>query len=196
MFPQPPFPVRANFGNTADEEDDLAFAPGQRITVDEVLDTEWFHGYYVDTESGNHLDGIFPISYVEVEKPPSRPTKAHHPKSTGVATPVATPTPSAAPAAVPAATGTSNSQSEDTSIKSALASNEVKSTPSASSVQPATSVPAAPSAHSTINRFKEEQEDEDDWDDNEDDWDQEEKKISFGKPKTNVPPELEAQVAA
>lgn len=54
-------------------DDDLPFSPGQRLTVDEVLDEDWYHGHYVDSQTDKRLEGVFPVNYVEIELPPSRP---------------------------------------------------------------------------------------------------------------------------
>lgn len=74
-MPSAPFSVRALYEYKAEMDDDLPFSPGQRLSVDEVLDEDWYHGHYVDTRTDKRLEGIFPVNYVEVELPPSRPQR-------------------------------------------------------------------------------------------------------------------------
>lgn len=57
------FTVRAQYNYEAEQPDDLEFVAGQILTVDQVLDSAWYHGYYDDPHKGR-LYGVFPITYV------------------------------------------------------------------------------------------------------------------------------------
>ncbi|KAH7263131.1 hypothetical protein BKA59DRAFT_44728 [Fusarium tricinctum] len=104
-----PFKVKAIYEYTSPHEDDLNFAIGQVITVNEEEDADWYGGEYLDDQGVKH-EGIFPRNFVEKFEPtaPPRPARTRtkkEPEATQPAEDITSPPPppvQQAPPPVPA----------------------------------------------------------------------------------------------
>ncbi|CAB4252392.1 similar to Saccharomyces cerevisiae YJL020C BBC1 Protein possibly involved in assembly of actin patches [Maudiozyma barnettii] len=93
-----PFEVVAQFPYQSEYEDDLNFNKGQKINVTSIEDDEWYYGEYVDSASGDLIQGIFPKSFVVADTTKVEPTVTEVPTPTKVEAPV--PVPAAVPVPV------------------------------------------------------------------------------------------------